>query len=70
MIAHFCIFTVTEKIVILFRTSHFIPVDLNCFMEKNGRILSEFFSEIDAEKSSNFRTIAERIRTGVDEVTV
>ena len=52
----------------IFRTSHMIPVDLNCFLEKNSRILSEFYSEFDEEKRSKFRTIADDLRRGIEKV--
>jgi hypothetical protein len=32
--------------------------------------LSDFYSEVDEEKSSNFATIADNIRRGVDKVAI
>ena len=37
-------------------------------MEMNGRILAEFFADLDPEKSSSFVDISENIRRGVEKV--
>ena len=39
-------------------------------MEMNGRILAEFFADLDPEKSSSFVDISENIRRGVEKVGV
>lgn len=52
------------------RPRSIIPVDLNAFLEKNARILSElaFIVLQDVEIGEKFKKISEEIRDGVQDV--